>query len=374
VARNLTLLRRWVADTPDDADAWYYLGAEYQMAGQLGEARTAYETGLAAAAGVVETSLLRVNLLGVLESLGQWDAVLERAVSWQGDGDFYPDFWLIAGRAAMRTGRLSLAQEWFRRAAAFRPDRPLAFETAGARTWKPAAYQALLAAETGDWAFVRQALAPWRDVVGGDPFLMRLYLHAGLAGPSAAEVVGELAVWLDKPLTVAVLDAVDEVLMRFPAIRQALVPAVEGLQGGRWLIARQAQRSGDFQAMLRVASGIVHPQAGGLLLQGLAWLGLQQAVEAVPLLSAACGLAPDLAEAWAARGEAAAALGDDEAWAHWEQAMVAGAPAGPVLAAMARRALATGDAARAPKLLESLRQLDPLHPLLWPLGDLLRRV
>jgi tetratricopeptide (TPR) repeat protein len=370
--RNFALLDRWVAESPDDADAWFYLGSEYQMVGRLAEAQDAYERGLTAVPGAVETSLLRLNLLAVLESRQAWPAVLERVVGWQADGHYFPDFWLIAGRAALQTGRLELARDWFQHAAGFGPDRPVAFESAGARTWKPAAYQALLAAEAGDWGLVRRLLAPWRGSAGNDPFLMRLYLHAGLVGPAVPDTVQDLVALLATPLPVPVLDAVDDVLQRFPAVQAALGSVLAELPGGRWLQARQAQRQGDWQVLQELATRPGYPPAGAMLLQGWALLGLGHYRQAVQRLAEACRLAPELAEAWAVRGDAAAAMGDEAAWDHWQQALAAGAPPRPVIEAMAQRALATSDVERVRQVLPQLRQLDPMHPLLWPLGDLLR--
>jgi tetratricopeptide (TPR) repeat protein len=372
-ARNLALLHRWLDESPDDADAWYYLGVEQQMAGQLPEALAAYEKGLAAVPGVVETSLLRLNLLGVWESLGDWATVLDRAIAWRMDGELFPDYWLIAGRAALRTGRFALAGEWFRQAAAFGPERPVAYETAGARTWKPAAYQALLAAETNDWEAVRQLLAPWKSLLGRDPFLTRLYLHAGLVGPDPTAVVGAVADLLTETLAVPVLDALDEVLQRFPALKAALASRLAGSPGGRWLLARECQRQADWSGLEKWARSEGLPPAGAALLAGWAAFGLRRWEDAEAQAAEACRAAPDLAEAWALRGDIAAAAGQEAAWGHWHQALSAGAPAGPVLETMARHALATADAQRAGELLQPLRQLDPLHPLLWPLGDLLRR-
>jgi tetratricopeptide (TPR) repeat protein len=373
VARNLALLDRWVAEHPDDADGWYYLGAELQMAGRLTEARTAYESGLAALPGTVATSLLRLNLLGVLESLGEWPAVLERANRWQADGDHYPDFWLIAGRAALRAGQRAKAEDGFRAAAAFADSRPVAFETVGARSWKPAAYQALVAAEAGAWQAVRQLLAPWRAETSQDAFLMRLSLHAACQVDPAAALAA-LPAHLAAVRSVAVADAVDEVLGHFPAIRQAVSPLLPSLPAGRWLLARQCQRDGDWTGLLGwVADGGLSP-AGTALLTGVALAGLGRHAEAQAPFATACRLAPDLAEAWTHRAAAAAQDGDGAAWGHWRQALAAGASPLPVLEAMARHALATANVARAEPVARQLRQLDPLHPLLWPLGDLLQRL
>ncbi|MBC7541792.1 MAG: hypothetical protein H7338_03595, partial [Candidatus Sericytochromatia bacterium] len=363
--RNLALIHRWLDDTPADGDAWYYLGAEYQTLGRLSDAKASYLRSLDSTPGVVEPSLARVNLLGIWESLGDWAAVVEAARRWQADGHSFPDYWLIVGRAFLSTGRKARAQTCFERAAAFAGGGPCAFETGGARTWKPAAYLALLAGEQGNWSRTLQGLRPWLPETRHDPFVQRLYLHALLAMGDTDAATAHCADLLAASGATDVAIALAEVLDRFGPLGAPILTRFADWAGGFSVVAARLARQSAWGQLLAFGQRW-EPVVGAaaVLAQGQAAAGLGEDQVAAGLLTLACGLDPVLPAAWIARAELAARTGTDP-MAHWQRALALAPDSVPILATLIDHYAGTGDMRRAEDLVRRLRDIDPQHPAVW---------
>jgi tetratricopeptide (TPR) repeat protein len=374
IERNLALLRAWLAEDPASADAHYYLGLELLAAGDITGAAAELQQAFESYRDDASRGLALLHQLLLLDMAGRPTDIVTLGEAYQGLCRQFPDYWLAMGVAYASLEKPDDAIRCFQAGLALPPAAPVAFETEGARTWKPHLYLAQLAASAGDGATVLAHVEPLMTEHGDHPRIAVLYVYGLVAASRIAEaetfVVSRLAV------TAVPDEFVEGVLRVMEAVGEEGLPYMErvaGLPGGYRVIAQRLIENQDWPGLLsysrRWAAEI---GATAWLHQGFAYWELGQVGEAEVAFGQAVGLDPELALAWHNLGVLASRREDwQTARLAFEGALGAAPPTFPTLVELLDVLAQQGDADAAKPLLEVAQALMPQHPELQRLATTL---
>lgn len=374
VERNLALLQGWLADEPTNPDAHYYLGLERLAAGDVRGATAELQQAFEGYTDDASRGLALLHQLLILEMVGRPTDIVMLGEAYQGLCRQFPDYWLAMGVAYASLEQPDLARQCFQTALDL-PGVPVAFETDGARTWKPQLYLAQMAAAAGDGAAVLARIEPLMARHGDHPRLGVLYVYglvtAGRDAEAEAFVVSRLAV-PDAPE-----EFVEGVLRVLESLGDEGVPymdRVAGLPGGYRVIARRLIANRDWPGLLSYSRRWV-AEIGALawMHQGFAYLELGQAGEAEVAFGQALGLDPELSLAWHNLGVLASRRDDlQTARLAFEGALGAAPPSFPTLVELLDVLAKLGDTEAAKPLIGIAQAMVPDHPDLQRLAAALQ--
>ncbi|MBC7545256.1 MAG: hypothetical protein H7338_21225, partial [Candidatus Sericytochromatia bacterium] len=192
--RNRHLLARWVVQSPDDPDAWFYQDNGHRGDGRWPEALQAYRrAGLLQPSGLFGAHVL-MQTLWVLAAMDMPGEVLRLGSANTALGTMTPDYWLLMGRAHLQQDHDLEAERCFQEARSRALAPVVIEEAAGASTWQPALGLAELAARRGDWAQAESWARQGLDGVPDDVHAQRLYVGALLMGGNQTKAIAHVRV------------------------------------------------------------------------------------------------------------------------------------------------------------------------------------
>jgi tetratricopeptide (TPR) repeat protein len=369
--RNLGLLRAWLAEAPADPDAHYYFGLELLSAGDPQGAAAELQQAFETYRDEASRGLALLHQILLLDMTGRPADIITLGEAYQSLLRPFPDYWLALGVAYAALAKVPDAKRCFTAAIDLPEAPPVAFETAGARTWKPHLYLAQLAAAAGDGATVLAHVEPLMTTYGDHPRIACLYFY----GLATTDRVSEAETFVVSRL--AVPDVPDEfaegVLRVLESFGEAGLPhmdRVAGLPGAYAVVARRLIANQDWQGLLAYSRrAVAAVGAHAWVHQGFAYSELGQHGEAEVAFGQAVGLDPELVIAWHNLGVLAARRQDwQTARLAFDGAMSAGPSSFPTLVEMLDVLARQGDVEAAKPLLEMAQGLMPEHPELQRLS------
>jgi tetratricopeptide (TPR) repeat protein len=365
IERNQALLRRWLAEAPADPDAHYYSGLELIAAGDFRGAAAELQQAFEGYRDDASRALALLHQLQLLEMTGRPTDIITLGEAYQGLCRAFPDYWLTLGAAYASLGKSDEAKRQFEHILSLPAAEPVAFETAGARTWKPRLYLAQIAASASDGAAVLGYVEPLMAEHGDHPRIACLYFYGlvatGRTDEAEAFVVSRLAV---PDVPEEFVEGVLRVLESFGEKAVPYMDRVASLPGAYRVIANRLTANEDWPGLLTYSRRwTAELGAPAWLHQGFAYWELGQVGEAEVCFGQAVSRDPELVLAWHNLGVLASRRQDwQTARLAFEGALSAGPTSFPTLVELLDVLARQGDADAAKPLFDMARNLMPEHP------------